>query len=770
MDRSKGDNMKKVFIKYNPYKLETEITVDGNKLKQNSKLGEKIMPGSRLQEWVEELPIYLVDEYNDKNFEIIFHGTLMDYEDLIAVFTDAYEQGILTAKLDHKPAKETSDKEALVNDVFREIQNGPFDELKDTEILNAFEHAKSSDFEVCVVATMSAGKSTLINAMLGQKLMPSKMEACTAIITRIKDNDSDTWQAEVYDKENQLIETHNELTYQTMERLNADEKVSVIKVSGNIPFVTSEDVSLVLIDTPGPNNSRDPEHKKVQSRFLSQSSKSLVVYIMEGTFGSDDDDALLKRVAQSMEVGGKQSKDRFIFVVNKMDDRKKEDGDTEQTLERVRNYLKEKGIANPNLFPAAALPALNLRLIASGVEVDEDTIDETELKVKKLNRNENLHFENYAVLPPSIRGAINGQLAKAQEEEDADTQALIHTGVVSIEAAIRQYVQKYAKTAKIKNIVDTFMHKLDEIECFENTKRELAQNRDESEKIVKQINAIRKKVDDVKSAKQFKTAVDDALKKIDNVSRDVVENIIEKYQDRITKRIDNLRGEELDVDDVMDEVERLEKFAKKLEPDFQTELDELIKENLIKTSKALIEQYKKRLASLMEEINLEGLSNITIDPLRFMGGSVISADDFSINSFIQTKKVEDGKEWIKNTDKKWYKPWTWFQESGYYRTKYKTVEFVKAEELAQEFFAAINENIVNNGATARKYALEQSKHISKAFNDEFAELDKKLKEKLNELESFATDRERAEERICESERKLEWLEIINKKVESILEI
>ena len=47
------DYMKKVFIKYNPYKLETEITVDGKELAYNSKIAEKISPGSRLQEWVE---------------------------------------------------------------------------------------------------------------------------------------------------------------------------------------------------------------------------------------------------------------------------------------------------------------------------------------------------------------------------------------------------------------------------------------------------------------------------------------------------------------------------------------------------------------------------------------------------------------------------------------------------------------------------------------------------------------------------------------------
>ena len=54
--------MKKIFIKYNPYNLETEFKVDGKRLAQNSKIGEKILPGSRLQEWVEDLPQDLIEE------------------------------------------------------------------------------------------------------------------------------------------------------------------------------------------------------------------------------------------------------------------------------------------------------------------------------------------------------------------------------------------------------------------------------------------------------------------------------------------------------------------------------------------------------------------------------------------------------------------------------------------------------------------------------------------------------------------------------------
>ena len=44
-------------------------------------------------------------------------------------------------------------------------------------------------FEVVVVATMSAGKSTVINALIGKELLHSANEATTATITRIHDKD-----------------------------------------------------------------------------------------------------------------------------------------------------------------------------------------------------------------------------------------------------------------------------------------------------------------------------------------------------------------------------------------------------------------------------------------------------------------------------------------------------------------------------------------------------------------------------------------------------
>jgi len=767
--------MKKVHIKYNPYKLETIIKVDGRELAENSKLREKISGDVRLQEWIEDLPALLLTEYNDTEFEIEFYGTLLDYEDLVEVLKNAYSKGELTAKIDRIPAKETSDKEVLIDEVFDKIQKGPFEELRDEQIINSFEAAKGDDFEVCVVATMSAGKSTLINAMLNEKLMPSRDEACTAMITRIKDCDEvNGYSGEVYCKDEDMpAEVYDELTYPVMEKLNSNPNVSEIHMIGNIPFVQADDTSLVLIDTPGPNNARDASHRKKQSQFLGKSSKALILYIMTATFGTDDDNSLLKTVAESMSVAGKQSKDRFIFVINKMDNRKKEDGDTSHSLERVREYLKTHGIENPNLFPTAAYPALNIRLTQAGYELDEDEIDDLEVKIKRLNRNEQLHLENYAPLPSSEQGKIKSRLLETQQawdgrENENPEEALIHTGVVSVEAAIRQYVQKYAKTAKIKNIVDTFIHKLNELNCQEATKQELAKRTEDKEKITKHIGDIKKKIKDAEGAKKFKSAVDDAVIAINDDAREVVNGIVLKFQEKIQKRIDELRNEELTISEAEDEVERLEKFAKKLDPDFEVELDELIRKSLIDTSNTLLANYKKKLQSLTDELNLSNVG-IEIDPLKMMTGNIVNTE-FSTRKLVQKKDVEDGEEWIENTDKKWYKPWTWFQEKGYYRTKYKTVEYIDGAALAQEFFKPIEEHLYDNGDSACKQALKQSKKIAEHFNNEFDRLDKVLTDKLNELDSYVNDEEKAKQRIEETQKRLDWLNEIISDVESILEI
>lgn len=44
-------------------------------------------------------------------------------------------------------------------------------------------------FKTCIVATMSCGKSTFINSIIGDEILPEKNEACTARTMAVIDND-----------------------------------------------------------------------------------------------------------------------------------------------------------------------------------------------------------------------------------------------------------------------------------------------------------------------------------------------------------------------------------------------------------------------------------------------------------------------------------------------------------------------------------------------------------------------------------------------------
>lgn len=754
--------MKEIFIKYNPYQLVTEITIDGQKLKKNSKLN---FEDRRLQEWVESLPDLLFEECNTKDFKITFHGITPDYEDMEAMAKEAEAKGI-HIELEHIPAKEIGDKEVAIQEVFDEIQNGPFNELRQPDVIKAFDLAKSKDFEVNVVATMSAGKSTLINSLLRQKLMPAKQEACTATITKIKDNDADCFMAKVYDKDGTLIQTHAELTYETMEQLNSNPSVFRIQVEGNIPFVTADDVSLVLVDTPGPNNSRDPEHKAATYRMLSESSKPLVLYIMNATqLAVNDDYNLLSHVAESMKVGGKQSRDRFIFVVNKLDDFKKGEDSVEAAITKVRDYLKDNGIENPNIYPASALTALNIRTILANSDDDnDDDVYEAKGKVRKFNRNEEMHFEKYAPLTPSMRGEVEDMLAKAVAEGDDNQQALIHAGIVPIEAAIRMYVQKYAKTAKIKNIVDTFIKKLESTQSFEKTKQEIATNRDEQKEILAQIDVIKKKLASGEDAKKFKTQIEQI--NYDKEISKLAQSVIVAAQKKITKQLSSTDAK-LSKRDAESICQVFAKFAEGLQAEVQVKLENLISNHVKKNAEDLLEQYKKKIAELAQDVKV---GSVELNPFELMQGDIISDTSALISKMTKSEKVKVGEEWIANTDKKWYKPWTWFQEKGHYKEIYEDKEYVDGTELAQKFFAPIQELLYENSESAVEYAKKQTALIKKEFAKKFDELDAVLQSKLKELEICAKDNENIEARIKETQERLDWLEKIQNKVNGILEI
>ena len=769
--------MQKVLLTHNPYKVISTIEINGEKPKRDSTLIQYL--DKRFQLWVDKLPELLEDVCNDDNFEITFHGTELDYQDLRIAIEAAESKG-LSFKVNKIDAKEFGEKEADIRNLFSEIQKLPFEELRSADVTDAFEKAFNEEFEINVVATMSAGKSTLINALLANKLMPSKNGACTAKITRIKDDDDDTFKAVAYNSEDTELGKYSVLDYKTMQNLNNNPNVSQILVSGNIPFVSTNEASLVLIDTPGPDNAREEWHRLVTEKALEESSKMLVLFVMNGSKLHDEaQDAFLRKIAKSMAVGGKQSRERFLFVINKLDAYDEEDDDIAgETIPDTIKYLEEMGIESPNIFPAAAEPALLIRRYQKIYDEGERQKILAKLKpiAEKMVAQEQLHLEQYPTLVKNSQMLIESELNKAIEENDLLGQALIHTGIRGIEETIRMYVTKYCRPQKITNVVNTFKHRLDSAEAFEMTKREIASREDEQEKFRKQIALLNEKLSSKSENEAFKKRISSL-----EISTDLdvkVEELIMNVQSELTLYL-NKCSNEMEEDDAMAFVKNFAKLAGRKQDEFVVAVSRLLAKDVEEKSRKLLDEYIKKLVALNEEFSTDDLS---IDLTSFVKGKFeqINADavlDASLDSRVE-RHNETRSRTVTKRATGWKRILNLFRcfnpeyediESYVVEVK-EEITFISGQKLIDQLLSPIMKQLYDERERIREYAKEQTTEIKKYFYEQFDEVDRILERKTQELVAATASKESSAAALADANKLLAELEKVKTELEKILEI
>ena len=751
--------MKKVKIKYNPYIVETEITVDGQKPKANSALnvGKK-----RLQEWVEKLPQILLDEYRDSNVIIEFTGTVSDYEDIESVF-NVYKDKISATCNFYKTA-DITDVERTIDKIFENIKNGPVAELKDKKIIQAFEKAKDSKFEINVVATMSSGKSTLINALLGQQLMPAANEATTATIVKIIDTDQDHFSAIAYDKSGQIVKKLDNVTLEDMQALNADVKVSTVEIKGKIPCVSSVGMKLVLVDTPGPNNSRDKSHEEMTYKMIADSDKSLVLYVMNGQqLGINDEKILLDYVCQSMKDGGKKARERFIFAVNKMDafsPDPQDDGPEciTKALNNVKAGLEDREIYNPNIFPVCSLPALQKRAEMKGTRARalRDFVEMCE-------EYDVMHFENYYQynnLPQTVRNRIENFKVQMGEDDAIE----IHTGIVSVEQAIAQYINKYARTTKVFDLVQSFNEKLNELAAVAHLEDAIRNDKNAKAEIEKQISKIKANIQSAQNAQNRSKTIDE----IDLTS--VVKAQVKTYMTEIKIKLSKM----LDGDSKVEKIKakqqctEIEKECKAISVQIKVQIDKILETAYKETITKIVDEYKRYLADLNIGVNTNALS---FNPANLVSGSL--ADLSSIiddnTETVDESYYDDKYKWVPSK-KKWYNPFSWFNEGAHWegKTIEKYTDYVDMRVVTSSYIKPFQRSLDQTQKDAIEHVNSETQRLKDYLKSELAKIDKVLNQKLDALSKTEADNKAKAEEIAIKEKNLKWLESIQNQVNNII--
>lgn len=270
---------------------------------------------------------------------------------------------------------------------------------------------------IAVVGAFSSGKTTFVNAILGEELLPTHATPTTATITEVHNGLAKT--ASVVLKTEEFLREERERAIKRTEELKAlDERTGAqdtelsqlaaivdldpeFTYPGGLPrsfrlddpshrekvnqFLSEGAGSLapytervrlevpmdaalmpenvVLVDTPG-SNSFSALHRNATYRALTEADCVLFFLNARAPLSSSDLELLADVNAIRTERGFER--DRFIFVVNAIDEIDPDAEDRDEVIAYVRAQLEERGVEQPRVEGASSLVAFLARLHAAG--------------------------------------------------------------------------------------------------------------------------------------------------------------------------------------------------------------------------------------------------------------------------------------------------------------------------------------------------------------------------------------------------------------------
>lgn len=268
---------------------------------------------------------------------------------------------------------------------------------------------------IMITANMSAGKSTLINALAGKKVNKTQNDSCTAKLHYLYNKAGEDNYSCEYDHDLELDASLDILMTDNDENDSSD-----IAVGTRFRSVNEIDRHICFIDTPGVNSSMDKIHREMSNEAIKSTDCDLLLYLFNGeNIGSDDDIRHLKYVKENYEGN-------IIFLVNRLDHYKKDVDSVNDTLAKVIDDLKKIGFSSPTVYPISAYAGYLGKMALYGENLSEDEEDDFDYLKRKLSKDEFSYEKHYPInVDMDCKDKDIGKL-------------LLHSGILSLEKILYQ--------------------------------------------------------------------------------------------------------------------------------------------------------------------------------------------------------------------------------------------------------------------------------------------------------------------------------------------
>ncbi len=390
--------------------------------------------------------------------------------------------------------------------------------IADTVEKNAKEH-----FEVAIVGEFKRGKSTLINALLGQEVLPADVLPATATLNRVTYSKEPYVMVKYKNGNTERVDIDRLADYVTKLSYESEKIAETVK-EATVYYDTDFCRNHVdIIDTPGLND--DEQMTNVTLSILPEIDAAVFVISANSPFSQFEKDFLEKKMLTS-DLG------RIIFAVNCFGTFSKEDEDriVETVEKRIGSYVMEKAkkvmgenskefsvykrkIGKPKVIGVYAKKALN---------------------AKENNDTAMLEESNF----PNFERVLENMLT---QERGAISLQILANKIISAGSEVINSIVLHENALMMEN--DEFMEKyqlaIDEIEDIRRKKREeFVRINDSANRVFEELQPI---LDGywLKIEETAMEVIDNYQMSAEDLKREKLKIVYQRLNDKIKENIEN---------------------------------------------------------------------------------------------------------------------------------------------------------------------------------------------------------------------------------------
>ena len=618
---------------------------------------------------------------------VAIRTTRADYEDF-KLMVDSYNQNVGTTKTKIELCEFTQNDElpdmsqaftmvkgcgnemvTLLDEAYLNIKNIPCQSVNSSTYISKIAERIRNESEkikknlrlldddrvtLCFIGAYGAGKSTLINALLGYRILPESIKSETAMMMQITGvphiedcfiefsakgerpeqagrhiwsestypllehsvpraciawNEGEkrlcfsecTLDAHISDKLKTILSEHSteDLYMQIYACLDAINDMtsdidSLVHIGFPIPLDT-EDLHYVINDTPG-TGSNFGNHKTVLQKALSRQTNSIAIFVIkpDGVEG-EANNILLNEILRQQDDKNDMLIDmeQSFFVINKMDP----PDDAKYVLENAN--LQADGfsinLSEKKLFFLSAKTAYTVRARQNGI-TNHSLEDFYTNNVPSCYTSDygkyytHNHCGRSQYATEQMKRIADAELARAEENGDNNAKYLVCSGIYSLEEQIKSYGLRYASSVKTVAIIKSVTAASNSINRMV-TETQLGTNNDIKD-LQTQLDAEVQKIKGIISMTEgdFRTPPDSLNRQLGIDSMSFSEKIIRPVEDILK--------------------EKLQKFLKFFKAHVDEEIEEAVHGEISRLVQEYNEQYIERRARLLEQIREEFIKKL----------------------------------------------------------------------------------------------------------------------------------------------------------------